>query len=173
MLQGVARAEPETGPGTGHSPSGSSRRTLGRNTLMTWNETHERTRIIREVEAAAAADMTGAVPWREEWRPYFDGPAALVATLRARWHHMCEAQLDRQDTEDQYDDACRRLRRTQAAVLAILQRADAAEPAGAGAGADTGASLGADVLTLAGPRASTATPRSRRFHLRGGPVLPA
>ena len=32
---------------------------------------------------------------------------------------------------------------------------------------------GADVLTLAGPRPSTAPPRSRRFQLRGGPVLPA
>ena len=38
---------------------------------MTWHETHERTRIIREVEAAAAIDMSGRLPWRESWAPYF------------------------------------------------------------------------------------------------------
>lgn len=125
---------------------------------MTWNETHERTRIIREVEAAAATDMSGALPWREEWNQYFSGPHGLVAALRARWQHMCEAQLDVQDGEDQFHDASTRLRRTQAAILAILQRADAA-PAGM------------DLLTLTGPRPVPSTARARRFHLRG-PVLP-
>ena len=67
---------------------------------MTWNETHERTRIIREVEAAAAADMSGALPWREEWSQYFATPAVLVEALRARWNHMCEAQLDTRANED-------------------------------------------------------------------------
>ena len=61
---------------------------------MTWNETHARTRIIREVEAAAAVDMTGALPWREEWAPYFGSPEGLLTALRSRWNRMCEAQLD-------------------------------------------------------------------------------
>ncbi|MBM0123879.1 hypothetical protein [Pimelobacter simplex] len=128
---------------------------------MTWTETHERTRIIREVEAAAATDMSGAVPWREEWRPYFDGPVALVMALRARWQHMCEAQLDVQTGEDELQDAYARLRRTEAAVLLILRRYDAGSP---GAPA---------VLGLAGPRPTSLPPRARRFHLHGGPVLPA
>lgn len=128
---------------------------------MTWNETHERTRIIREVEAAAAVDMSGALPWREEWSQYFTGPQGLVAALRARWQHMCEAQLDVQDGEDQFHDAYTRLRRTQSAVLAILQRADAA-------GADAAA---VDLLALTGPRPTAPVARARRFHLRG-PVLP-
>ncbi|TNM38590.1 hypothetical protein FHP29_15270 [Nocardioides albidus] len=129
---------------------------------MTWNETHERIRIIREVEAAAAADMSGAVPWREEWRPYFDGPVALVAALRSRWQHMCEAQLDVDAGEDAVDDTYARLRRTQAGVLLILRRYAAGTP---GAPA---------VLTLAGPRLSTSLPsRARRLHFRGGPTLPA
>lgn len=125
---------------------------------MTWNETHERIRIIREVEAAAAADMSGALPWREEWNQYFSGPHGLVAALRSRWQHMCEAQLDVQDGEDQFHDAYTRLRRTQSAVLAILQRVDAA---------------GMDLLTLTGPRPAPSLARARRFplHLRG-PVLP-
>ena len=129
---------------------------------MTWNETHERTRIIREVEAAAAVDMSGALPWREEWNQYFSGPHGLVAALRARWQHMCEAQLDVQDGEDQFHDAYTRLRRTQAAVLAILQCADAAAQAGA-------ASM--DLLALTGPRPAPSHARARRFHLRR-PVLP-
>ena len=45
---------------------------------MTWQETHARTRIIREVEAAAAVDMTGALPWREEWVPFFGSPEGLL-----------------------------------------------------------------------------------------------
>ncbi len=126
---------------------------------MTWNETHERTRIIREVEAAAAVDMSGALPWREEWNQYFTGPQGLVAALRARWQHMCEAQLDVQDGEDQFHDAYTRLRRTQSAVLAILQRADAAGAAAM------------DLLALTGPRPAPPVARARRFHLRG-PVLP-
>ena len=130
---------------------------------MTWNETHERTRIIREVEAAAAVDMTGALPWREEWDQYFSGPHGLLAALRSRWQHMCEAQLDVQEGEDQFHDAHNRLRRTQAAILAILQRADARGDAPAGAGMD--------LLTLTGPRPAPSLARARRFHLRG-PVLP-
>lgn len=129
---------------------------------MTWNETHERTRIVREVEAAAAVDMSGALPWREEWDQYFSGPHGLLAALRSRWQHMCEAQLDVQDGEDQFHDAYTRLRRTQAAILAILQRADATRAGTAGM----------DLLTLTGPRPAPSLARARRFHLHGGPVLP-
>ncbi|HWJ11714.1 MAG TPA: hypothetical protein VNS46_20200 [Nocardioides sp.] len=129
---------------------------------MTWNETHERTRIIREVEAVAAADMSGALPWREEWNQYFTGPQGLVTVLRSRWQHMCEAQLDVQHGEDQVQDAYSRLRRTQSAILAILQRADAAHAA-----ADA-----LDLLTLTGPRPAPSPARARRFQLHGGPVLP-
>lgn len=128
---------------------------------MTWNETHERIRIIHEVEAVAAVDMSGAVPWREEWAPYFDGPAGLVAALRARWNHMCEAQLDIRTGEDELHDTYARLRRSEAGILAILQKAA------------SGPTTAAAVLNLAGPR-HTPSPRSRsrRFHFHRGPVLP-
>lgn len=123
---------------------------------MTWNETHERTRIIREVEAAAAADMSGALPWREEWAQYFTSPAGLVAVLRARWQHMCEAQLDDRVPEDEVEASYRRLRRTHAGVLAILAQADA--------GVDLTARLVAPM--------PTAVAHARRRLFRGGPVLP-
>ena len=127
---------------------------------MTWNETHERTRIIREVEAAAAVDMTGALPWREEWTPYFGSPEGLLKALRARWNRTCEAQLDVQMGEDAFADTLAHLRRTQAGILAILRRA--AEAGAQGAGAE------AEVLALTGAPQVT-TRRSRRF--RGGPVF--
>lgn len=125
---------------------------------MTWQETHERTRIIREVEAAAAADMSGACPWREEWTAYFGSPEGLVKALRARWNRMCEAQLDVRTGEDLLHDTYQQLRRTQAGVLAILRKA-----------AETPAD-GAKVLALTGASLVPAPRKGRRF--RGGPVLP-
>ncbi|KRC53216.1 MULTISPECIES: hypothetical protein [unclassified Nocardioides] len=126
---------------------------------MTWNETHERTRIIREVEAAAAADMSGALPWREEWSQYFATPAVLVEALRARWNHMCEAQLDTRANEDEVRAAYTRLRRTHAGVLAIIAQADA--------GVELTARLVAPIPT------AVSHARRRLFQFHGGPVLPS
>ncbi len=126
---------------------------------MTWQETHARTRIIREVEAAAAVDMTGALPWREEWVPYFGSPEGLLTALRARWNQLCEAQLDVRTTgEDAFNDTLVRLRRTQAGILAILQKAS-----------ETEAGAGAEVLALTGASMVAAPRKSRRY--RGGPVI--
>lgn len=93
---------------------------------MTWPETHRRLRIIRQVEAAAAVDMTGTLPWREQWAPYFGDRDGLLIALRARWMRMCEAQLDAQAGEDQLHDTHLRLRRTNAGILRILRRYDVA-----------------------------------------------
>ncbi|WP_246159714.1 hypothetical protein [Nocardioides antri] len=126
---------------------------------MTWQETHERTRIIREVEAVAAADMSGALPWRDEWAPYFGSPEGLLKALRARWNRTCEAQLDVRTGEDVLHDTYAQLRRTQAGVLAILRKASEV-PSGAGA----------QVFALTGASLVPTPRRSRRF--RGGPILP-
>lgn len=90
---------------------------------MTWHETHERTRIIREVEAAAAVDMSGRVPWHESWAPYFGDRAGLVAALRARWDTMCIARLDELTTPELVRETERHLRRSNAGVLRILEQA--------------------------------------------------
>jgi|GEM_PF-2722000 len=129
---------------------------------MTWNETHARTRIIREVEAAAAMDMTGALPWREEWAPYFGSPEGLLTALRARWTRMCEAQLDVRNGEDVFADTLNQLRRTQAGILAILKKASETSATSVGEGAK--------VLALTGSSLVPSPRRGRR--LRGGPVLP-
>lgn len=128
---------------------------------MTWNETHARTRIFREVEAAAEKDMTGALPWREEWAPYFGSPEGLLKALRARWIRMCEAQLDVRNGEDVFADTLSQLRRTQAGVLAILKKAGETSEAGVN---------GAKVLALTGASLVPSPRKGRR--LRGGPVLP-
>ncbi len=89
---------------------------------MTWTETHERHRIIREVEAAATADPTGALPWRDEYAVYFHDRDGLLAALRHRWERTCQAQLDSHLPEDVLDERYRELHRSNAGVLRILDR---------------------------------------------------
>jgi len=126
---------------------------------MTWNETHERMRIIREVEEVSARDLSGALPWREEWSAYFDGPVALVAALRSRWHHMTEVQLDgRMTYEALVDENIARLRASQAGIIAILRAARSDAPR---------------VLRLTGPAARREQPARQHFRFLRGPVLPS
>ena len=87
---------------------------------MTWTETHERYRIIREVVEAAEADSTGTLPWREEYATHFGDRDGLVKVLRSRWQHTCEAQLDSNLTDAELQAAHRRLLKIHAPVLRIL-----------------------------------------------------
>jgi hypothetical protein len=87
---------------------------------MTWTETHERYRIIREVVKAAEADQTGTLPWREEYADYFGDRDGLVNALRTRWQHTCEAQLDSEMSEAEVRAEHRKLLQAHAAVLRVL-----------------------------------------------------
>ena len=87
---------------------------------MTWTETHERFRIIRDVVRAAEADPSGVLAWREEYAEYFGNREGLVNALRSRWQHTCEAQLDSDMSEEELQEAHRKLLRTHAAVLRVL-----------------------------------------------------
>ena len=87
---------------------------------MSWTETHERFRIIREVVEAAEADPTGTLPWREEYADLFGDRDGLVTALRHRWQRTCEAQLDPNLSEEQMKDHHRRLLAQNAAVLRVL-----------------------------------------------------
>jgi hypothetical protein len=89
---------------------------------MTWTETHERYRIIREVVKAAEGDPTGSLPWREEYAEYFGNRDGLVAALRSRWHQTCHVQLDSNMSEAELQEQHRKLLRCHAAVLRILDR---------------------------------------------------
>jgi hypothetical protein len=87
---------------------------------MTWHDTAERIRILREVEASAAVDPSGQLPWRPSWAPCFGDPAGLLVALRDRWERMCVVRLEDLTTPQQVRDAQRRLRRSHAGVLRIL-----------------------------------------------------
>jgi hypothetical protein len=89
---------------------------------MTWPDTHARYRIIREVVAAADADPTGTLPWREEYAALFGDRAGLLAALQHRWQRTCQAQLDSRLPEEALDERHRELRRRNAGVLRILDR---------------------------------------------------
>ncbi|QDH11199.1 hypothetical protein FE634_22190 [Nocardioides dongxiaopingii] len=79
---------------------------------MAHHETHERTRIIREVEAVAVVDMTGRLPWKASWAMHFGDREGLLEALRERWERMCVVQGG--------PDGHQRLRRTHAGMLRIL-----------------------------------------------------
>lgn len=87
---------------------------------MSWTETHERYRIIREVVAAAEADPTGTLPWRPEYAASFGTPEGLVEALRQRWQRCCQAQLEPTMTDAQIQQRHRELMVEHAAVLRIL-----------------------------------------------------
>ena len=130
---------------------------------MTWTETHARTAIIREVEETSARDLTGALPWREEWAQYFGSPEGLLTALRSRWNRMCEAQLDIRTGEDVLQDTYAQLRRSQAGILAILRKA--------GEATEQGVESGAKVLALTGAAVAVAPRKARGARLWGGPVF--
>jgi hypothetical protein len=92
---------------------------------MTWHEshssTHERLRIIREVEAAAAVDMSGRLPWRESWSACFGDRHGLLIALLERWERMSPARTDELTSPERVRETERRLRRTDAGVLRILE----------------------------------------------------
>jgi hypothetical protein len=88
---------------------------------MAWHETRGRIRILREVEAAAAVDMSGRLPWRESWSDFFDDRDALLSALGTRWERLCLTRLEELDTPEEVRTAERRLRRTDAGVLRILE----------------------------------------------------
>jgi hypothetical protein len=87
---------------------------------MSWTETHERFRIICEVVAAAEADPTGALPWREDYAPLFGDRNGLVDALRQRWQRTCEAQLDPELSAEEMQRTHRRLLTANAGLLRIL-----------------------------------------------------
>lgn len=88
---------------------------------MTWFETHERTRIVREVEAHAAVDMSGALPWNDAWAPFFTDRAGLLSFLYARHDRMCVAQLSELTSAEAVREAAAHMRRSNAGVLRILE----------------------------------------------------
>jgi hypothetical protein len=82
----------------------------------------QRVRIIREVEAAAAYDTTGRLPWRPSWATYFGDREGLLDALATR--RQCLAFIRVEDLPPGLGTAAtaRRIRTTDAALERILRR---------------------------------------------------
>jgi len=61
---------------------------------MSWEETHRRTDILREVTATAEFRHDGELPWKDEWAELFGDREGLLAALRYRHQLAMSAQLD-------------------------------------------------------------------------------
>jgi len=82
----------------------------------------QRVRIIREIEAAAAYDTTGKLPWRQSWAAYFGDREGLLDALATR--RQCLGFIRVEDLPPGVGTAAlaRRIRKTDAALERILRR---------------------------------------------------
>jgi hypothetical protein len=82
----------------------------------------QRARIIREIEATAAHDSTGKLPWRPSWAAYFGDRAGLLDALATR--RQCLAFIRLEDLPPGVDTSglTRRIRRIDAGLERILRR---------------------------------------------------
>ena len=89
----------------------------------------QRVRIIREIEAAAAHDRSGKLPWRPGWAAYFGDRAGLLDALATR--RQCLAFIRVEDLPPSVGTAAlaRTIRRSDAALERILRRYGALEAA--------------------------------------------
>ena len=91
---------------------------------MTYQETHQRYLALREIEAAAARNPDGTLPWKAEYAGLFGSRDGLLQALRHRWDLMTQAQLDPELDERLLDELALRLRHRNRGLLAILNRAE-------------------------------------------------
>lgn len=62
---------------------------------MSWQQTHRRWQVLREIETAVAAEPLVPLVWREDWADLFGDPAGLVTFLRYRWRlRLAEPAVD-------------------------------------------------------------------------------
>jgi hypothetical protein len=62
---------------------------------MTWQQTHARWQVLRDVESALDRDPLAAPAWHEQYADLFSDRDGLVAFLRYRWQlRLAEPPLD-------------------------------------------------------------------------------
>ena len=82
----------------------------------------QRVRIIREIEAAAARDTTGKLPWRPSWAAYFGDRAGLLEALATRRQCLSFIRLEELPAHVCTSAVARRIRRSDAGLERILKR---------------------------------------------------
>ena len=87
----------------------------------------QRVRIIREIEATAAHDSSGRLPWRPSWSLYFGDRAGLLEALATR--RQCLAFIRVEDLPPSIGTAAlrRQIRQSDAGLERILRRYVGAE----------------------------------------------
>lgn len=89
---------------------------------MTWSETHDRWRAIREVEEAIDRGPAGVLPWDDRLERIFGDRDGLVRALEYRWNLIVQAQLDPELPEDVLAETRRAIVRRHAGLLGVLGR---------------------------------------------------
>lgn len=82
----------------------------------------QRVRIIREIEAAAAHDTTGKLPWRQSWAAYFGDRAGLLDALATRRQCLAFVRVEELPGDIDTTALARRIRKTDAGLERILRR---------------------------------------------------
>ncbi|MGH3349018.1 MAG: hypothetical protein ACRDPS_00015 [Nocardioides sp.] len=72
---------------------------------MTWNQTHERYRLLNEAEAELRAGFARRLPWSPAYAELFGTPERLAQALRHRWRIRFQAQLDPALSPEDYEAA--------------------------------------------------------------------
>ncbi|MER7558674.1 hypothetical protein ABTZ46_17140 [Nocardioides sp. NPDC126508] len=72
---------------------------------MTWNQTHERFRLLNEAEAELRSGLAHRLPWSPAYADAFGTPERLAQALRHRWRTRFQAQLDPALSQDDYEAA--------------------------------------------------------------------
>lgn len=84
---------------------------------MTWEQTHERYRLLNRAEEILRSDPEGRLPWGEEYAAAYASPDALAQALRHRWRIRFEAADDPELAADVRDGLLARMRRDRPALL--------------------------------------------------------
>jgi hypothetical protein len=82
----------------------------------------QRVRIIREIEATAAHDTTGKLPWRPSWATYFGDRAGLLDALATRRQCLAFIRVDELPADIGTTALARRIRKSDAGLERILRR---------------------------------------------------
>ncbi len=92
---------------------------------MTWQETHIRLQLLREVEDTIARRDDGRLPWREGYAEVFGDVTGLRAQLAYRIRLARQAQLDPNLAQEDLEEAHREMAARHRAVLRVLRNAPA------------------------------------------------
>lgn len=94
---------------------------------MSWEITHRRWAVLREIAVAAEFSPDDELPWRSEYAELFGDRAGLLAALRYRSELSVQAQLDPDLPMSAYEERVRHLRTRDRGVRRILARHDGTE----------------------------------------------